>query len=314
MERIKLIGKAFVAIALFPILLIGGFFAVSFVAPLCFGGISHPLFGMIAVLLMIPWGLLFFCFFFIGFSLPTTVTVIPTYQGYYVNQSGRNGSAGIIISILRLIFTAPIALLMWLVASVALFFSKKVQEWIALRYESFAETFKQSYKAAIAVFVLAPLIVLGLDALEDKMYSPDHIKIECQELVHGGRDKYHDFDYFYFTYTVHPNGKDLMGITGKWEFINKKTGKSILLNEKNLLTYDWYARNKDNSIPHPFEFSIHTYNQEDYEFLNGDPDNIKIVYHLTEIVFDSNIPILGDFLFPKVSTEYKDGYTITVKE
>lgn len=314
MERINLIGKAFVVIALFPLLLIGGIFAAALVAPLCFGGISHPLFGFIAVLLMLPWGFLFFAFFFIGISPSTSITVIPTTNyGYHVNTVEKKGGA-IIFSILRLILTVPIALIIWLIVSVVLFFSKSVRDWIEVRFEELVELIKKWYVLALILFVVAPLVVLGLDALENKLYSPEHIKIECQELVHGGRDRYQDFDYFYFTYTVHPNGKDLMGITGKWEFINKKTGKSILLNEKNLLTVDWYARDKDNSIPHPFECSIHTYHREDYEFLSGDPDNIKIVYHLTEIVFDSNIPILGDFLFPTVSTEYKDDYSITVKE
>lgn len=181
MNKFKSILKAFVVIAVIPILLIGGIAAVSFVAPLCFGGLSNPFFAFPATILMLPWGFLFAIVFFCGITLTPSFVITPTGNGGYATSSGtgRNGNGcSFIFNILKLVFLVPIALLIWVVISIIILFSSKLQNKINEVYIEFISYLKKWYKIGVIFFVIAPLIVLGFNALENSIYSPNKIDFE----------------------------------------------------------------------------------------------------------------------------------------
>ena len=325
-SKIKSILKAFVVIAVLPILIVGGIIAVSFVAPYCFGDISHPLMGMIATIIMIPWGILFVIVFFMGCRLTPSVVVVSTGRGGYSVQSGRsrNGNGiAFLFNIIKFILLVPTALLIWIIVSIIILFNEKLQIKIDEQYENFVLKLKEWYKVGVVFFVVAPLIVLGFNTIENKAYSPKNIQIECVDFYYINTWEQHSFntgtyqqiDDYYFEYTINPNGKDITEIKGEWVFINKNTSESFSIDAGTFVPFDWYWKIEDKNFEHKFNTTI-SISKEDKEQIglsSDNLDNLKIVCKINYISCESNIPILGDFLFPTVDNEYKGGYEIVVK-
>ena len=312
MNIFKLILKAFVVIALVPILIIGGILVVSNVATMCFGGISHPLMSFLSVVIMLPWGFLFFVLFFFGVGVQPTFVITPVGQGGYIVRSGKDRGGGIIFSIIRLIIMVPLALIIWIIVSIMLFYNKKLQTNIEELYIDFFATLKKWYKLGLLFFVVAPLVVVGFNAIENAVYSPKYIEIEVTDFYYDGSDSYKPIEYFNMSYSLNINGKDISEIKGYWMFIDKNSGESIKFDDSSITPFDWYWSNDDKSTNNEFTtvFSLTEEDVQRLDCLSNNLDDLLITYNVTYISYDSNIPILGEFLFPKIDNEYKDGYLI----
>ena len=312
MNIFKLILKAFVVIALVPILIIGGILVVSNVATMCFGGISHPLMSFLSVVIMLPWGFLLFVLFFFGVGVQPTFVITPVGQGGYIVRSGKDRGGGIIFSIIRLIIMVPLALIIWIIVSIMLIYNKKLQTNIEELYIDFFATLKKWYKLGLFFFVVAPLVVVGFNAIENAVYSPKYIEIEVTDFYYDGSDSYKPIEYFNMSYTLNINGKEISEIKGYWMFIDKNSGESIKFDDSSITPFDWYWSNDDKSTNNEFTtvFSLTEEDVQRLDCLSNNLDDLLITYNVTYISYDSNIPILGEFLFPKIDNEYKDGYLI----
>ena len=325
MDKLKLVLKAFVVIAVMPILVFGGIIAASFVAPLCFGDISHPLFGFLAVILMLPWGFIFSLVVIIGVGTAPTFVIKSTGNGgYLAYQKGENG-VGFFINLIKFVLMVPLALLIWVIVSIILIFNQKTQNKIEERYVQFIKRLKKWYKFGIVLFVIAPLIVLGLNQIENALYSPKNIQLEIIDLQYDGvhndfypeLSEYHPTYYYDLDVSIDTNDKDIVSLVGYWEFIDKNTGKSVSFKERKKSLFSSYGRfgNQDKSTKSNFSTTvlIPSNNEDQLEILSNDLEDIKIVCHITSITYNSNIPILGDWLFPYIDNKYEEGYKIVVK-
>lgn len=327
MHKFRTIIKAFVVIAVIPILLVGGILAVSFIAPLCFGGISNPFLAFPALLIMMPWGIIGAIVFFMGVGLTPSFVIVPTGAGGFATSSGAGrggGGCSLIFNIIKLIILVPTALLIWLVISIIILFSPKLQKKIDELYIGFFANLKKWYKLCLVLFVIAPLIVLGLNELENTIYSPSNIKIECVDFYYDKTWEHHSFNTgtykqihdYYLEYTINPNDEDITEIKGEWIFIDNKTGESVSLDAGTFVPFNWHWNMKDKNTAHSFNttISIPKDQEKDFNIISNNLDDIKIMCKINYICFESNIPFLGDWMFPHVDNEYEDGYLITIKE
>ncbi len=312
MSKLKSILKAFVLIAVIPILLIGGIAALVYLGPYCFD-INHPLLTFFALILMLPWGLLFVMVFFLGMGLTPSIVVIPTGHGGYAVSSGtsRDGSgAMLILNIIKMIILVPLSLLIWLVVSIILIFSTKLQKKIDECFEEFVEELKTWYIAIIILFVVAPLITTGLNALENKLYSPKNMDFEFVELEYYGSGNFYATEYYVMTYTINPNGENISGYREEWEFIDKKTGESFIV-EGGCFANTSYWWSADKEVDHQFDMTLNIPSDETekLEILSKDIDDIKILCRIKEITFDPKFSFLGE----NITNKFKNGYEIVVK-
>lgn len=337
-NKLKSITKAFVLIVIPALLTIGGIFAVVPVAQMAMGGISHPLMAFPALILMIPWGLMFVVIFFLGvgtmrtaFDLPTIALFapIPSFviyshgNGGYSVTSGKGRGGGIILAIIKFVIAIPLAILVWIIVSIIILFSSKMENRINNAFEEFIGNLKRWYKWGALIFVVFPLIVVGFNAIENAIYSPKNIEIRCADFYYDktwehqspNTNECQTIDNYYFEYTINPNGKDITEIKGEWEFTNKETGESFSLDADTFVPYNWHWRSEDKNTAHSFNtiVSIPQENSQQIETLSNDFEDIKITCKIDYISFKSNIPILGDFLFPTIDNEFKNGYEILVK-
>ena len=330
MKKIKTILKAFVLIVLPAFLTIGGIFAVVPVAQMAMGGISHPLMGFPAVIMMIPWGIMFIIIFNFGvgtmrtaFEMPTIgmLSPIPSFaiyshgQGAYSVTSGKGRGGGMVLAIIKFVISIPFAVIVWIIVSIILLFSRKMEDRIDDAFEEFTDDLKTWYKWGVLLFIIFPLIVVGFNSIENTVYSPKNIEFNVTEFKYTGQDTYKPIEYFKLSYTIDLNGEDITEIKGEWQFINKKTGDTYTSDAWTFVPYNWRWENEDKNIEHRFNttISVPTNNEEYNSIFSNGLEDIKIICKINYISFDSNIPILGDFMFPTIDNEYKDGYLLTVK-
>lgn len=312
MSKLKSILKAFVVIAVIPILLIGGISALVYLGPYCFD-INHPLLTFFALILMLPWGLLFVIVFFLGVGLTPSIVVIPTGHGGYSVSSGTSrdgGGAMLILNIIKMIILVPLSLLIWLVVSIILIFSTKLQKKIDEYFENFVEELKTWYIAIIILFVVAPLITTGLNALENKLYSPKNMDFEFVELVYNGSGNFYATEYYVMTYTINPNGENISGYREEWEFIDKKTGESFIV-EGGCFANTSYWWSADKEVDHQFDMTLNIPSDDTakLEILSNDIKDIKILCRIKEITFNPKFSLLGE----NITNKFKNGYEIVVK-
>ena len=312
MSKLKSILKAFVVIAVIPILLIGGISALVYLGPYCFD-INHPLLTFFALILMLPWGLLFVIVFFLGVGLTPSFVVIPTGHGGYAVSSGssRDGSGVmLILNIIKMIILVPLSLLIWLVVSIILIFSTKFQEKIDKCFEKFVANFKSWYIVGIVLFVVAPLITTGLNALENKLYSPKNMDFEFVELAYNGSGNFYATEYYVMTYTINPNGENISGYREEWEFIDKKTGESFIV-EGGCFANTYYWMSADKEVEHQFDITLNISSDDTakLEILSNDINDIRILCRIKEITFDPKFSLLGE----RITNKFKNGYEIVVK-
>ena len=339
MCKLKAILKAFVLIVLPAFLVIGGIFAVVPVAQMCFGGISHPLMAFPSIIMMVPWGLMFIVVFFVGvgtmrtaFGVPPIALIapIPSFViyshggGAYSTSSGSGRGGGMILAIIKFVLAIPIAIIVWIVVSIILLFNSKMENRMNDAFEDFIDNLKELYKWGILLFVIFPLIVVGFNGVENNVYSPKNLQIKAVDFYYSTTDEkvfspvdceYHVVDYYKFTYTIDTCENDLQEIKGEWIVIDKTTGESISYDAGTFVPYNWYWKSKDKSMAYEFttKFEVDRENEKSYEIFSKGIENIEIICKIDYISFDSNIPILGDFLLPTIDNEYKDGYLLTVK-
>ena len=325
MNKIKTILKSFITIVLVPVLAIGGIFAVSPVAKMCFGGISNPLMGFPALIMMIPWGVFFCIVFFVGVGTMRTVTGMPPLamiapipsfvvysfgNGGYSIGTGKGRGGGIVFAIIRFVLAIPFAILVWLIISIIILFSEKMENRMNTAFDTFLKNIKEWYKWALLFFVIFPLIVVGFNAIENAVYSPKHIDISINQFESTGYDLYSPSEHFTLSYSINANGKDIKEIDGEWLFENTKTGKTYVMEADEFVPYDFHWDMEDKNTDHSFEVSLSVpISSDEYEeIFSCDFEDLKIVCKIKSISFDCNIPILGDFLFSTIDNEYKDGY------
>lgn len=318
MNKIISILKAFVVIALLPILLIAGTLSVAPIASICLEKLSHPLFSFVSIILMLPWGFLFFVIFFFGISFQPSFVVTSTGNGGVILSSGKGRGGGIILSIIKFVLTIPIALILWIIISIISIFSCSMRHRIDKLFEEFIEKAKDWYKIGFLLFVVFPIIVFGFNVLENQIYSPSKIKISINDFYYEGTHtefnqvdfKYENIDYYILEYTIDCCNEDITSIKGEWEIKNKKTGQNIKLNSDALAPYDWRWEDADKTKPHHFDLIVKIKSNEGEYFNNI--NELSFICNINYISYNSNILILGDFLFKNIDNEYEEGYPIEV--
>lgn len=330
MKKIKVIFKAFVLIIVPAVLTIGGLLAVVPVAKMCFGGISHPLMAFPTVIMMIPWGIMFIIIFFFGvgtmrtaFGIPSIALFapIPSFviyshgNGGYSVSSGKGRGGGIVLAIIKFVLAIPIAIIVWIIVSIILLFNSKMEKRMNDAFEELIAKIKVLYKWGVLLFIIFPLIVIGFNAIENAVYSPKNIEFNVTQFEYTQQDKYKPIKYFELSYTINPNGADITEIKGEWLFINKKTGETYTLEANKFVPFNWHWESEDKNTTHSFNttISIPIDSEEYSKIFSCDINDIEIKCKINHISFDSNIPILGDFLLPTIDNEYKEGYIITAK-
>ena len=247
---------------------------------------------------MFPWGLLFVIVFFLGVGLTPSIVITPTGNGGLAVSSGSSrdgGGAMLILNIIKMIILVPLSLLIWLVVSIILIFSTKLQEKIDEFFEDFVEELKTWYIAIIILFVVAPLITTGLNALENKLYSPKNMDFEFVELAYNGGGNSYATEYYVMTYTINPNGENISGYREEWEFIDKKTGESFIVEGGSFVnTTYWMCADKE--VEHQFDMTLNIPSDDTakLEILSNDINDIRILCRIKEITFDPKFSLLGE--------------------